>query len=156
MTPRLKKLLRTKNFKTNEDTPMGCTGAYFSVGHGVGVKVYNSYQGGFKTPEKARQSWVWFCAARSLNNLRKAAPSGFTPKPYGMTVVRADGKYYPAVVMQHIEGGSPTSSRGLFQLASRLVKYGLSNTGDIGIHNAIKSKTGKVYLVDADLWHCNC
>lgn len=152
MTPRLKKLLRSRHFQTNEDTPMGCSGAYLSIGYEVGIKIYTACDG-FKTPEKARLSFMWFCAARSLNNLRKAKNSGFTPKPYGMTVVRCDGAYYPAVVMQHIEGSSPASSRGLFQLASRLEKYGLSNTGDIGCHNAIKSKTGKLYLVDADLWH---
>lgn len=152
MTPRLKKLLQKKHFKTNEDTPMGCNGAYFPIGYGIGVKVYTSCDG-FKTPEKARQSWLWWCAARSFNNLKKAKDSGFTPRPYGMTTVRCDGKYYPAVVMQHIEGSNPVSSRGLCQLASRLEKYGLTSTGDIGCHNAIRSKTGKLYLVDADLWH---
>lgn len=138
----------------------GGYGVYF-LHDGIGVKAlrrsYENYEICLKsnTFEKAKEE---FSILKILEN------SGITPKPYAVTVVKFGGKYFAAILMQHIEGEradlyfnfdscctkeeDPKEFREVAdKLVNKLLEYGIEYTDDHG-ENVIIGNDGKYYLID--------
>jgi hypothetical protein len=113
--------------------PSGAYSVYFR-NRSIGIKVLRtSYHGrfgigGYKSPKRVRLSPAWQDAIDEFAALRIADSTGHTPIPYCVRVVRLGKKYYPAILMEHINGmplGDFCYSQGLTPAQERLIYRGL-------------------------------
>ena len=144
--------LRNKDFKKALDEAedkSGISGMYVYAGFGIGVKIY--YNGWAKTPKKATQNDQWWVAVQAYKAMKLAEKTKIVPKAYGVCVVRVGKAYYPALVMQHINGYHPDwisyshneTIKRKFKLAN--IKY-----DDLHNQNIIVDADDNVFVIDFD------
>lgn len=103
-----------KLIDVSEKTPNGegAYSSYYKLSRTTGVKALNDCWYSKKGAEKASKSKsrnAWYSARRELALLERAHPSGITPKPIAVVLVKDvdwdDRKCYkPGILMEHIPG----------------------------------------------------
>lgn len=146
----------------------GAHGVYIRLSKKRGVKILvnetiKEYTQ-LKTLKELKHSSIWKQAKKEFSFLKKAYKTKMTPKPFCLTYVYNElGFFYPAIVMEHIQGEplykafvekfltEQVSQKGKF-----LSKY--SKKEDEGIHwqDYVFEKFSLMGLVHEDLSESNC
>lgn len=80
----------------------GGFGSYHQLKHGLGVKVLHEER--FSTLKALMRSEAWQLAGEEAKLLKRAEPSGITPRSAQRLSVRLNGHYWAGIRMEHIEG----------------------------------------------------
>lgn len=149
---RLKSFLSKVNFQTSDNTPNGCSGFYFRLPHGCGIKIYGNETA--KTPEELIGCPFWWTAAKAMNVMNRARTKGIgAPKAFCVVPVRFEGEWAVGLVMEHIEGEhKDVSDRKISQLEKKLERHGIYYS-DMGSHNWKVQRSGRIVLIDWDWTH---
>lgn len=92
----------TQQLKGRQSKGEGCFGAYYQISKRRGVKVF--FDDSYSTIEEAINSREYKKAVKESNILQTLTKRGsdFTPKSYGVKIIKKDGFYRIALVMQHL------------------------------------------------------
>lgn len=140
----------------------GRFGKYFQVSSTRGVKIVGR---GFKSKKRLLNSQQVVMASKEATFLKLAEKSKVSPLFHDLTIAKYKGKYYPAIVMEHISGiraydysdevfkvGSKGKISSKGKLAEKYIKSILSKQkiihGDLHYNNMIVTKQNKVKAID--------
>lgn len=105
-------LKRSLNLSGRTPYSGGAFCSYFQYNDTQGIKVL--FTDGYTRIKSLRKSMVWRHATLENSYLRKCgARVDNIPKAYGVYPIKIGRKYYPGIVMQHINGHTLKQARGL-------------------------------------------
>lgn len=135
----------------------GSFSSYFKYNKTQGIKVLISP--GHPSIKSLRKSNIWRAATRENTLLKKAKKLyQFIPISYGVVPIRIGKKYYPGIVMQHINGKllckdemtTGTNLKTKITLRKMLYKLGIIHNDLHGANIILCSDTNKYYVLDFD------
>ncbi len=149
--------MKTLNLTQAKEHGSGVYGVYYKLNVKQGVKVVGDK--GHKTVKKLKSSAVWRHATKETTLLRRCKKLyNLIPKSYGTVPVKIKDRYYPGIVMQHIDGDilfdiMPMAKSNIIcdALVKKLEDVGIFHD-DLHSSNVI-SCNNKYYVIDFSPYH---
>ncbi len=143
----------------------GLFGKYFQLSKNKGVKIFGR---GFLSKERVINSKQMTNAIKEASLLKISEKSNLSPKFYSVTIAKYKNKFYPAIVMQHINGtnaielwekhGSFSIKKGKLSLspkgqepakfAKKVLLKNKINHKDLHYNNIIVTKKNNIKVID--------
>lgn len=141
----MKMISLSKNqFKAN-----GRYGKYFRISLTKGVKILGR---GSLSKKNLKEGDQLIFAAKEATFLKIAEKSKLSPKIYDLTIAKYQGKYYPAIVMEHIAGVPAINyDSGKFKVNG----FGKISVRGSHAHQYAKKALSKSKIIHADLHYNN-
>lgn len=135
----------------------GSYGTYYRISKTKGIKVISTDKSLHLTIKDLKSSLRWKLAKREFNLQKKASKLPFVSRPYKLIPIflPETGSYYPAIIMDHIEGKSLISYKRMKRCVLNLGRKKIHFSNFHDLRESFRKELRSIHIKHGDIFERN-